>query len=69
VGSALEGIKKKGYFKVYEESTKAYLEQCELGKQVKAHLAELDGSTSKVIGSSKKPTKKPTETTAVASVK
>ncbi len=32
VGSALEAIKKKGYFKAYEESTKSYLEQHKLIK-------------------------------------
>jgi hypothetical protein len=57
MGSALEAIKKKGYFKAYKESNKAYLEQCKLVRQVKAHLAKLDGTSSK----------KPKETTAVAS--
>jgi hypothetical protein len=57
----------KGYFKACEESSKAYLENCKLVKQANAHLAKLDGTTSKATGSSEKPTKKPKETTAVAS--
>jgi hypothetical protein len=48
VGSVLEAIEIKGYFKAYKESTEAYLEQCKLVKQVKAHLAELDGTISEV---------------------
>jgi hypothetical protein len=67
MGSAPEVIKKKGYFKAYKESTKAYLEQCKLVKQAKAHLAKIDGTTSKVTGSSKKPTKNPKEITTAAS--
>jgi hypothetical protein len=67
VGSVLEAIEIKGYFKAYNEFTKAYLEQCKLVKQVKAHLAKLDGTTSKVTGSSMKSSKKPKETNAAAS--
>ncbi len=67
VGSAPEAIKKKGYFKAHHRANEAYLEQCELVKQAKAHLAKLDGSTSKVTGSSNKATKKPQETAAAAS--
>jgi hypothetical protein len=28
VGSALEAIKKKGYFKAHEDANKAFVEQC-----------------------------------------
>ncbi len=59
MGSALEAIKKKRYFKAYKEANKAYLEQCKLVKQVKAHLAKLDEATSKVTEFFKKSTKKP----------
>ncbi len=36
-------------------------------KQAKAHLAKLDGTTSKMTGSYKKSAKKPKETAAIAS--
>jgi hypothetical protein len=41
--------------------------QCNLVKQVMAHLAKLDGTTSKGTGSSKKSTKKPNEIATAAS--
>jgi hypothetical protein len=68
VGFALKTIKKKGHFKAYKESTEAYLEQHKLVKQAKAHQSMLDETTSKVTGLSKKPTKKPKETTAATSL-
>jgi hypothetical protein len=43
------------------------VEQRNLVKQAKAHLAKLDGTTSKRTGSSKKSTKKPQATAAAAS--
>ncbi len=61
------GIKKNGYFKAQEDANEAYLEQHNLVKQAKAHLAELDGTTSEGTGSSKQSTKKPKETAAAAS--
>jgi hypothetical protein len=66
MGSALDAIKKKGYFKAREDANEAYVEQRDLLKQAKAHLAKLDGTTSKGTESSKKSTKKPKETTATA---
>jgi hypothetical protein len=39
VGSALEAIKKKGYFKAHKDANKAYVEQRDLVKQAKATLA------------------------------
>jgi hypothetical protein len=58
LGSALEAIKKKGYFKAHDKASKAYVEQRERMKQVNATLVELDGATSKGTGSSKKPSMK-----------
>jgi hypothetical protein len=66
MGSALEVIKKKKYFKAHEGANKAYLEQHKLAKQTKAHLAGLDRTTKKATGSSKKSTKRPKENAAVA---
>jgi hypothetical protein len=43
------------------------VEQFSLVKQAKAHLAKLDGTTSKGTGSTKKSTKKPKATAAAAS--
>jgi hypothetical protein len=60
-------IKKNGYFKAQEDANEAYLEQHNLVKQAKAHLAKIDGTTSEGTGSSKKSTKKPKETAAAAS--
>ncbi len=67
MGSALDAIKKKEYFKAHEEANKAYVEQCKWVTQAKAHLAKLDGTTSNVTGYSKKSTKTPKETAAAAS--
>jgi hypothetical protein len=47
VGSAMDAIKKQGHFKAHEEAQEAYVEQRKLVKQVKATLAELDGTTCK----------------------
>jgi hypothetical protein len=46
VGSALEAIKKKGYFKAHNKVNEAFTKQCNLVKQAKATLAKLDGTTS-----------------------
>jgi hypothetical protein len=51
MGSALEAIKKKGYFKAHKDANEANLERHNLVKQVKAHLAKLEGITSKGTGS------------------
>ena len=71
IRSSLEAIKRKGYFnlnfKAYVESKKAYVEQCSVIKQAKAHLAELDGSTDREAGTSRKSNKKSNVTTAEAS--
>jgi hypothetical protein len=67
VGSALEAIERKGYFKVYVESNKANLEQRDRIKQAKAQLAELDDPTDGEAGTSKKSTKKSNVTTVDAS--
>ncbi len=48
--SALEAIKRKGYFKAYAESKKVYLEQCSRIKQAKAKLAKRDDSTNGEAG-------------------
>jgi hypothetical protein len=66
-GSALEAIKKKGYFKAHEDANEAYLEQVKLVKQAEAALAKLDGTTSKGTGSSRKSSMKPKEAAATAS--
>jgi hypothetical protein len=65
-GSALDAIEKRGHFKAHEEASKAYMEQHNLVKQVKATLAALDGTTSKGAGSSRKSSKKHKEATAMA---
>jgi hypothetical protein len=59
VGSALEAIQKKGYFKANKDVSKAYVEQCKPVKQTKEVLAKFDGTTSKGTGSSGKSSKKP----------
>jgi hypothetical protein len=66
VGSALEAIKKMGYFKAHKDANKAYGEQHELVKQAKAALYKLDGTTSKGAGSSKKSSTKLKEAAATA---
>jgi hypothetical protein len=65
--SALEAIKKKGYFKAHKGANVAYVEQRNLVKQAKAALAKLDGTTSEGTGSSRKSSKKPKETAATDS--
>jgi hypothetical protein len=67
VGSALEAIERKGYFKADEESNKVYTEQCSAIKQAKVQLAELDDSTGKEARTSAKSIKKSNATTAKAS--
>ncbi len=67
MGSALEAIKRKGYFKAYEESNKACVEHCGKIKLAKAQLAKLDDSAYRESGLPKKSTKKSNVTTAEAS--
>jgi hypothetical protein len=67
VGSALEAIKRKGYFKAYVESNKFYTKQRSRIKQAKAQLAELNDSTNGETVISKKSNKKSNVTTAEAS--
>ncbi len=67
VGLALDAaIKKRGHFKAHEEASNAYLEQCNLVKQAKAALAELDRTTIKGARTSKKSSKKHKEAAATA---
>jgi hypothetical protein len=47
VSTALNAIKKRGTFKAYKEAQEAYVEQCEVAKQVKVALALLTAPTSK----------------------
>jgi hypothetical protein len=54
VSSALDAIKKRGTFKAYKDTHKAYVEQCKVAKQVKAALALLTAPTSKGKKDSKK---------------
>jgi hypothetical protein len=61
VGSALEAIKRKGYFKAYIESNMR-----SRIKLAKAQLSKLDNSTNGEAGTSKKSTKKSNVTTAEA---
>jgi hypothetical protein len=67
VGSALEAIKRKGYFKAYEEPNKACVKHCGRIKLAKAQLAKLDDSPHRESGPLKKSTKKSNVTTAEAS--
>jgi hypothetical protein len=68
LGSAMEAIERKGFFKAYIESNEAYVKQRSWIKLAKAQLAELDDSTNKgAVGKSKKSTKKSNVTTAEAS--
>ncbi len=62
-------IKKQGHIKAYKESHEPYVKQCDLSKQAKAALAELDRSTSRGAENSRKSSKKNKEgaTTADAS--
>jgi hypothetical protein len=61
--AVLDAIKKRGHFKDYEKAQKAYVEQKEAVKSVKAGLALLD-RTSKGSGKSRKSTKKTKEAKA-----
>jgi hypothetical protein len=58
IGSAIDAIEKRGHFKTHKEANKGYVEQCNLVKQAKAALAELDGTTSNGAATSKKSSKK-----------
>ena len=64
VGSAQEAIKKKGYFKAYEEINEAYVELRGKIKSAKAQVATLDESAIGEGGTSKK-SKKTQEAAAV----
>ena len=57
MGSAQEAIKKKEYFKAYEENNEAYVELCGKTKSAKAQLAMLDESAIGEAGTSKKSKK------------
>jgi hypothetical protein len=58
VSSALNAIEKRGTFKAYKESHKAYVEQREVAKQVKANLSLFTTPTSKGKKAYKKGTEK-----------
>ncbi len=62
----MAAIKKQGYFKAYKEAHELYVEQQDLAKQAKVALAELDGSTSKGVGTSRTSSKKNKEGAAMA---
>jgi hypothetical protein len=64
--TALDTIKKQGHFKAYAGAHELYVEQCNLAKQVKAALAELDKATSEGERTSKKSSKKHKEGAATA---
>jgi hypothetical protein len=66
VGSAIDVIEKQGHIKAHKEAHEAYVKQPDLAQQAKAALAELDGTTSKGAGASKKSSKKHKETVAIA---
>jgi hypothetical protein len=59
VGSTQEAIKKKGYFKFYEESSRTFAEKRDKVKQLKIQLAELDETS----GTSRKFCKNSNQTT------
>ncbi len=63
VGSAQEGIKKKGYFKSHEEYSGTFPKKRNKVKQLKSQLAKLD----ETFGTSRKSGKKSKETTVEAS--
>jgi hypothetical protein len=75
VGSAREAIKKKGYFKSFEEYSKTYADKREKIKELKDQLvvlkeaSETSAETSGQAGTSRKPNKNPKETTVEASNK
>jgi hypothetical protein len=66
MGLAMDEIKKQGHFKAYEEAHELYVVQCDLAKQAKAALDELNGATSKGAGTSRKSSKKAKEAMAMA---
>jgi hypothetical protein len=55
VGSAQEAIKKKGYFKSYEEYSGTFADKRDKVKQLKSQLAELDGTSGTFINPVKIP--------------
>jgi hypothetical protein len=57
VRAVLDAIRKRGYFKDYEEAQKAYVEQKEAVKSARAGLALLDGASEGSGQSGKKPKK------------
>jgi hypothetical protein len=67
VGSILEAIKRKVYFKAYKESNEAYVEHHSRIKLAKTQLTKLDDSTNREAGPLKKSTKKSNVTTAEVS--
>ncbi len=67
VGSALDAIEKKGSLQGPRQSPRSLRGATWTGEVGKATLAEHDGTTSKGTGSSKKPSKKLKEATAIAS--
>ncbi len=74
MGSAQEGIKKKGYFKSFEDHSGTYTDKCKKVKELKDQLvalreaSETPAKTSGQAGTSKK-SKNPKETTVEASDK
>jgi hypothetical protein len=66
MGTTLDMIKKQGHFKAYKVAQQFYVKQCEVVKQAKATLAELDGATSEGAGNSKKFSRKAKEAMAMA---
>jgi hypothetical protein len=73
VGSAQEAIKKKGYFKSFEEYSETYADKREKIKELKDQLkalkeaSETSAKTSDQTGTSKKSNKDPKETTVESS--
>jgi predicted metallo-beta-lactamase superfamily hydrolase len=66
MGSAMDVIDKKEPFKAYKEARELYVEQCNLAKQVKAALAELNRATRESAGTFRKSSKKAKEAAAMA---
>ncbi len=67
ISKKVDAIQKKGHFKAHNNANKGYKEQRKLVKHAKAALAKFDGTTSKGIGSSKKPSKKHKEVAVTTS--
>ena len=63
VVSAWEAIKKNGYFRSYEESSRTFAKKHNKIKQLKTQLAELD----ETVGTSRKPNKNSNQTTVETS--